>query len=309
MFRSLLSIFLLSASCSTSAIELPQPIPTPTIETVEEVGICELSSNSGAYNHKQIKVTGFAGFAFEDFSLSDPTCESNRSGIWLEYGGKTAAGSMYCCGVTNARTREEPLVVDSIPISLIDDNVFRQFDKVIHQPPDSTVRATLVGRFFAGEKDDKLGTWQGFGHFGCCSLLAVEQVISTDTPDTELDTRSVSDENKYLEKFNSYEFIYDVPKGKEIIKQQKSAEDGSLSWRLTDHRRVVSEYLSSQVKNDPAPAKNLKIVEQSAGRIVYIARSRSKQFVIVVSRPYWLSFYSKDPKKVIWIISSVVQAP
>ena len=39
-------------------------------------------------------------------------------------------------------------------------------------------RAQLVGRFFAVKETYPSGVsdWVGFGHFGCCTLLAIEQV-------------------------------------------------------------------------------------------------------------------------------------
>lgn len=52
------------------------------------------------------------------------------------------------------------------------------------------MRATLVGRFFSGEKvtyEDRV-RWGGYGHMGCCSLLAIQQVASVEPQSsTEMD--------------------------------------------------------------------------------------------------------------------------
>lgn len=287
---------------------LPIPSPTPVSSELEEVTPCELSRRPVDFDKKLVKVTGFAGFSFENFSLSDPTCSGSGVGIWLEYGGKTATGSMYCCGVTADRARKEALVVEDIPISLSKDTNFRRFDELIHRPPDAEVRATLVGRFFSGRADKNGGGMGGFGHMGCCALLAIERVEYVSEPDASLDSRNVGVDGKYLSKFRNYRYASDFPTGKQLIDKQVDAENGSRDWMFTDHRRLVSEYLTDVVKN-PEAVKDLKISEKSAGRVVYTSKTKGKSFVIIVSRPYWLSFYSKDPKKVIWVINQVVQSP
>jgi hypothetical protein len=145
----------------------------PGVAAVEEkpatVTICQLKSDPAAYNHKLVEVTGFVSHAFEDFTLFDPTCPS-WPGVWLEYGGKAKSGTMYCCGVTADRHRPKELKVEDISIPLVDNDRFREFDKLI-QPPfrsgihGSTVHATLVGRFFSGRliKYPKATFWGGYG--------------------------------------------------------------------------------------------------------------------------------------------------
>ena len=79
------------------------------------------------------------------------------------------------------------LRVEDISIPLIDNDQFREFDKLI-QPPfrsgvhGSIVHATLVGRFFSGRliKYPKATFWGGYGHMGCCTLLAIQEVKSFD---------------------------------------------------------------------------------------------------------------------------------
>jgi hypothetical protein len=55
-------------------------------------------------------------------------------------------------------------------------------------------------------------------------------------------------------------------------------------------------------------AEALKIHEQAQGRIVYSwtsADDAGKVFQIVVSRPYAVSHYARDPEKVAWIAVGV----
>lgn len=118
--------------------------------------VCQVKSDPPAFNHKLVEVTAFVSHDFEDFTLFDPACDSELP-IWLEYGGASKSGTMYCCGVTDDRQRSQQLVVENIPIPLLVDEKFKQFDKAI-QPPFRSgeygviVHATIMGRFFAGEK-------------------------------------------------------------------------------------------------------------------------------------------------------------
>ena len=44
-------------------------------------------------------------------------------------------------------------------------------------------------------------------------------------------------------------------------------------------------------------------MREAQGRFVYEWKPKGKNasYMVVVSRPYWLSFFSSDPKKVSWI--------
>jgi hypothetical protein len=69
---------------------------------------------------------------------------------------------------------------------LLEDASFGSFDAAIHTPifvqSESTVRETLVGRYFAG-KPGAMGVkkWRGFGMWGMYSLLVIQQMISPES--------------------------------------------------------------------------------------------------------------------------------
>jgi hypothetical protein len=153
-------------------------------EDVVEVNLCELSKAPGNFNHKLIKVTGVVSQGFEDFTLSDAACHSKQN-IWLDYGGTQKSGTMYCCGVSATRTRPQPLIVEGIPTRINFDRQFRQFDEQIHR--GERPRATLIGRFFSGKETTMPGGvfWVGFGHFGFYSLLVIQDVLASQTPEPE----------------------------------------------------------------------------------------------------------------------------
>jgi hypothetical protein len=73
-------------------------------EQPEKVTVCQLKNAPPAYNHKLIEVTAFVSHDFEDFTVFDPACPSWPD-VWLEYGGTSKSGTMYCCGVTDDRLR------------------------------------------------------------------------------------------------------------------------------------------------------------------------------------------------------------
>jgi hypothetical protein len=98
---------------------------------------------------------------------------------------------MYCCGVSAEPDRNDTLVVDGIPLDLVEDDAFREFDKRLHpkqskQRSSNIARATMRGRIFA-RYEGLMGTkqnpaWKGYGHMGCCMLLVITQVVSIDPP-------------------------------------------------------------------------------------------------------------------------------
>ena len=268
------------------------------------VSPCELKDAPGAYNHKLVEVTGFISHGFENFTIFVPECKSWPS-IWLEYGGTAASGTMYCCGVTTQRERPQPLLVEEIPITLVDDERFREFDKLIRRRPDSIVRATLVGRFFSGEKEtyeDRV-RWGGYGHMGCCSLLAIQQVASVEPQSsTELDY-GFEPEQPDIKKPNcGYDILSDMLDFGPLLKAQREAEMSQAEWFFNDPKRVGTSSLG-KLLSIAEDSIELKQTRQAQGRVIYEWHPRGeKSYMIVVSRPYWMSSYAKDPNRVAWVV-------
>lgn len=288
---------------SAPQAELPQP---------EKVTVCQLKSNPPAYNHKLIQVEAFVSHDFEDFTLFDPVCEGSRFGIWLEYGGKSKSDTVYCCGPTAGRDRPKELSVEDIPIPLADNDQFKLFDKQI-QPPfrsgkyGSIVQATIIGRFFAGRRETYLSgesAWSGYGHMGCCSLLAIQEIKSVSPQDRndldygasydQLDVEKVGCGPQNLVPNEPSRFAHD----------QQRAEDGERAWAFEDPLRVASDGLVELAKLKVSSPLELKEMRRAQGRIVYEWRQTAHSFpmMVVVSRPYLLSFHARDPKRVAWVV-------
>jgi len=271
------------------------------------VTVCQLKNDPPAYNHKLVEVSGFVSHAFEDFSISDPAC-SSWPDVWLEYGGTSKSGTMYCCGVTADRQRAKEMIVENIPIPLVADEQFRRFDKAI-QPPfrsgenGAIIRATLVGRYFSGERIQyrKDKPWGGYGHMGCCTLLALQKVTAVDTDDRlELDNGAEADQPDVDKTGCGYRILLPLGESPAIVQWQKDADEGKHDWAFDDPVRVAGETLGALGKTN-VPVR-LKLTREAPGRKVYEWRPSRKgaRYMVVVSRSYLASFYAHNPNRVAW---------
>lgn len=162
-------------------------------EEALRVSLCEIKAHPENFLHKLVEFTATASHGFEDSMVEDDRCSwpEHDPGVWMEYGGKRATATMYCCGVSGQSNRNDVLTVEGVRIDLLDNDTFRAFDKRLHlrlsKPSSSnTVRATLRGRIF-GRYEGAMGTqqnpgWRGYGHMGLFMLFVVTQVVSIDPP-------------------------------------------------------------------------------------------------------------------------------
>ena len=241
-------------------------------EQPESATVCQLKSDPPAYNHKLVELTAFVSHDFEDFTLFDPTCPSWPE-VWLEHGGKVKSGTMYCCGVTADRNRPQPMVVENIPIPLIENDQFREFDKLI-QPPfrsdrhGAIVHATVVGRFFAGKQIHypKATFWGGYGHMGCCSLLAIQEIKSVSSQDRDdLDYGASADQPDIDKTGCGYRDLTPIQPASDLMHAQQEADIGQRDWVFDDPQRVASEALARFAKIDQPSIAGLKGNAEDAG--------------------------------------------
>lgn len=152
-------------------------------ERVFQVTVCELLKDPGRYDHALVQVSGDLLHGFEVFQIYPDHCPeaANSLGVWLEYGGTSQSGTMYCCGVTAGRKRSKPLVVEGVRTELKVDAAFQRFDALIGGEDLTRVNVTLIGRFFSGRRlrYPKGVFWGGYGHMGAYSLLVIQQVRSS----------------------------------------------------------------------------------------------------------------------------------
>lgn len=269
------------------------------------VTVCELKANPAAYNHRVVEVTGFVSHGFEDFGLFDPSCPSWPY-VWLEYGGTKKSGTMYYCGVSADRSRPKELAVEGVEVPLTTDEHFDEFDKLIHNPPDTVVRTTLFGWFFAG-KETRFPNgevrWRGYGHMGCCSLLTIQQVISVDPHDREdLDYRSSPDQPNLDKVGCGFQDLVPPWPYSDWVKAQQTADHQESEVAFDNPRQVATAALIQLAKLDESTVTRLKEKQHSQGRVIYELKKEKRTYMIVLSKPYLLSFYAKDPKRVAWVV-------
>src|SRR5262249_6904619 len=91
---------------------------------------------------------------------------------------------------------------------------------------------------------------------------------------------------------------------KEIIEVQHLADSGDRSWVFEDPERVASDELATLLKLSPDSIKKMKTLRTGQGRVVYQWKpnGQEKWYLVVVSRTYWLSFYSRGANKVAWVV-------
>jgi hypothetical protein len=87
-----------------------------------------------------------------------------------------------------------------------------------------------------------------------------------------------------------------------LLRAQHDADSGSRDWAFTDPARVAADTLAktAHLGHDAAA---MKLTHDSPARKTYEWKSAgsSKSYMVVVSRPYWLSFYAHDPSRVAWV--------
>jgi hypothetical protein len=288
-------------------------------EESQKVSICQLKKNPDVYNQKLVEVVGFVSHDFEDFSLFDPECPS-RYDIWLEYGGLAASGTIYCCGGAGERNRPKPLVVEGIEIRLIDNDRFQEFDRLVQAPfrsgkHGSIVHAAIVGRFFAGRATQFPNgekSFRGYGHMGCCSLLAIEEIRSVDAQDRLGLDYGASPDQPDLTKLGcgTERDLVSLDPYKDTMNAQEQAELGDRSWAFEDPQRVAAQSLAGILKMPQDSFRGLRKTRTAEGRVLYEWKPDGKRarYMIVVSRPYWLSFYSRDPEKVVWVVVAAYES-
>jgi hypothetical protein len=201
-----------------------------------------------------------------------------------------------------------------MPVELVDDQRFRDFDRLVQRRPDSVLYATLVGRFFSGERQDIKGgilpggaVWRGFGHMGCCSLLAIQQILDVEPQDrNDLDYRADADQPD-VDKLNcGYQDLIPIVAYHSSMEAQHKAESGDEEWAFDSPLRVASVSLARLLKIPESSISGIEKTRGDQGRIVYEWHPKPKGafYMLVVSRPYWISFYAKDSSKVAWVVTA-----
>jgi len=287
------------------------PVPEP-----RKVTYCELAKDPAAYNHELVRLTAFVTHGFEDFHIAEPNCvmPPERFSVWVVYGGKAESNTAYCCpGESGRETRTDSLTVEGVQIPLTGDPTFHQFTDLLKNEQDTTVRVTVVGRFFSGAKEtiNASSFWRGFGHMGCCSLFVIQRVEWFE-PHTRSDVDYTAEAGWYEKEGCSYKSVrylrhvsisYSDGTAEQAIAEQRLA-DTSQAWALSDPQRVAIESLKPLY---PRKVPVLRSVKKTPVRQVFRWKNGKQSVVVVVIRPYWLSLYAAAGS-VAWISTTIKEA-
>jgi hypothetical protein len=139
---------------------------------------------------------------------------------------------------------------------------------------------------------------------GCCSLLAIKKVLAVDPQDRQdLDYGAWPDQPDVDKLECGYQDLIPLEPYRSVIEAQGKAESGERSWAFSDPQRVASVTLAQLLKTSESSIIGIKQTRKVQGRIVYQWPAKAKKgsfYMIVVSRPYWVSFYSADPGRIAW---------
>jgi hypothetical protein len=95
----------------------------------------------------------------------------------------------------------------------------------------------------------------------------------------------------------------------ELIKAEHRAESVQEDWAFDHPKRVAGDTLE-RLAVVRGPITGLKQKRKAQDRIVYEwkpAHTRAV-YMVVVTRPYWLSFYARDPRHVAWVVAAAYES-
>lgn len=138
---------------------------------------------------------------------------------------------------------------------------------------------------------------------GCCSLLAIQEIKSADAQNrSDLDYGASADQPDIAKNGCGYQLLLPIEQTTALMQWQQEADGGKRDWAFDDPHRVASDALSRLAKIDKASLTGMRVTREAQGRKVYEWKAgKTAAYMIVVSRPYWLSFYSNDQKRVAWV--------
>lgn len=301
---------MLARQLAATLLFLLVSLPSWTQEQPVVVSVCQLLKSPRSFDKKRVVVHGSVSLAFEDFTLRSPDCPE-EIGIWLLYGGDAETPTIYCCG-NHERTPGVNIRVEGITIPLVRDAVLNDFHRRLtanrHYSADGAschdcyfykLSATLVGRFFAGYPDSE-SLMPGYGHLGCCRLLAIEQVQRFEAKRTEVPPHGdfACDDKRWAWKESRRE-------GRAV---QKAAKEQGQAWRASDANRVAEEFLDQKMK-DWGETKSGTTRMESAEvfgdnwiqEAYWVSSDGLTSYWLRLRKPSWLKRAAGGLEQVVWL--------
>jgi hypothetical protein len=169
--------------------------------------VCGILANPSSFDGKMVRIKGAVVAGFDEFAITDSSCNQPINAIWLAYPEGTKAKSGPVAFVQIQLGKNNPVSAPSAnraPVKLDKNNKdFKQFDALLSTPPKSggmclgcvryAVTATLVGRLdgtkeagLARDVSGKIIGASGFGNLNQYAARLVLQSVS-DVSSQEID--------------------------------------------------------------------------------------------------------------------------
>src|SRR5262249_12662089 len=297
-----------------SAITLLLCCASVHAESAAQITPCELIRNPGAYDRAVVTVRAAVKIGFEDSLLIANCGKSDRTSVWVTFGGDVEAPIVFCCG-DHSRKPGSVVTVDDQEVGLQKDaefeKYFRLLTSVLKETPSGIpcfydcyqyrVTATLTGRFFAGEKtktDDGNDLYYGYGHIGCCSLFVIQKVEDVKAEPTGI---PIGDHFECSHQSSSLPMIRS-----NIISQQKAIQSHVLQDPEVNviGERLVRERIKDAGQNfDDGEAGwdyEGKDQQETKAWYTWLSKDKLRSYTVRFERFDWLSPYANKVSDRIW---------
>ena len=266
------------------------------------VSPCELLKNPGMYDETLVSVPGLVLYGQQEFSTHGYDCADDNGVLRLEFGGNPSDPA------ERFRLSRERLEASTVPLKK--DADFETMQRLMKSAAASgqtkMLRATLIGRFFAGPA---VGTKSGDIKHPNARLVISEVELVSNRFEDPVDFTPISHLAPKLAKGCKSTEI-EVPAREEEDKLQRLSREPSENLDYLAHaNKVAARTISEQEKISTDEVEN-RLRATSDGVAIkdygWTSADGSRTYSITVNRPYWLlpSTYSGDT--VIWVPKRVV---
>ena len=264
---------------------------------------CELVKNPGMYDESLVSVTGLVLFNQHEFTAHGYDCTDDHEVLRLEFGGNPSDPA------DRFKLSRERLEASTVPLKRDTDyeTMQRLMTSVAASGQTKMLRATLIGRFFAGPA---FGTKSGEIKHANLRLVISEVELVTNRLEDPVDFTPVSQATPKLAKGCQNTETPVAAHDEEDKLQRLSREPSENLDYLADPNKVAAHAVAAQEK---ISADEIERTLHATGEGVAIkdyawtSADGLRSYSVTVNRPYWLlpSTYSADT--MIWVPKRIVK--